>query len=487
MNRLLLLGVLAAATGCAARKAESIPTPELAAPLQLSPCQVPDVAGEARCGTFTVPEDRRSGGGRTLALKVVVLPALGSERRPDPLFVLAGGPGEAATSMSAFVASGFDRLRQHRDIVLVDQRGTGASNLLQCELGPLDARIKALTTLDIPVDVLRACRAELEKRADLRHYTTPEAMDDLDALRAALGYEQINLYGGSYGTRSAFVYIRQHPEHVRTATLRAIAPVDMKALLPAARHAQRAFDGLVADCAADAACASAYPRLAEQLAQVLERLAAKPVVLRVPNPRTGATEEVQVTRDVFAGALPFLLADPRGASMIPLLIHSAHAGEFAPFAQVVAPMGAGYSDFLSLGMALTVLCSEDGAAIQEDAIRPETAGTFIGDVRVRNQLRACREWPRGEIPAGYYAPLRSEHPVLMISGELDPIDGLDLAQGAAVHLPNARHVIIPRGSHQPQFPGCLNGLMQDFVEAGSARELDFSCVRELRRPAFVIR
>lgn len=454
-----------------------------ARPLALRPCTVAGIVEEVRCGAYEVYEDRRARAGRRIALNVIVLPARQSPAAPDPLFVLAGGPGEAATNMAAFMAGEFPALREQRDIVLVDQRGTGSSNRLQCELGSLDARLHAVMTIGVSAEALRRCRSVLEQRADLRLYTTPIAMDDLDDVRAALGYERINLYGGSYGTRAAFVYMRQHPARVRSVVMRAIAPVDMRAVLPSARHGQRALDGLIAACGGDTACARAYPRIRGELSGVLAHLAESPVVVPAPAAIAGG-ETIRITRDLFAGALPFLLADPQGARIVPLLIQRAHAGDFAPFVVAVSPVATGYTRFLSLGMALSVLCSEDGAAIDDAAIPHETAGTFLGEHRVRNQLAACREWPRGDVPGSYYEPVVSSAPVLMISGEYDPIDGLDLAERAARLLPNARHVVIPGGAHQPQFPGCLRDVMQEFVVRGSAAGLDASCVAEIRQPPF---
>ena len=475
---------------CAARTpqgmgASQTPPPAVTAgSLDLRPCTVAGIVGEMRCGSLEVYEDREARAGRRIALNVVVLPAHTSPAAADPLFVLAGGPGEAATNMAAFMAGEFAALRERRDVVLVDQRGTGNSNRLQCELGSLDERLHAVMTIGVSPDTLRACRAMLQRHADLRLYTTPIAMDDLDDVRAALGYGRINLYGGSYGTRAAFVYMRQHPARVRSVVMRAIAPVDMRAVLPAARHGQRALDGLIAACMGDTACTRAYPRIRDDLSDVLARLADAPVV--VPAPEAIAPgETIRITRDLFAGALPFLLSDPQGTRIVPLLIHRAHAGDFAPFTAAVAPVAAGYTRFLSLGMALSVLCSEDGPAIDRATIPRETAGTFLGDHRVRNQLAACREWPRGDVPASYYEPVASGAPVLMISGEYDPIDGLDLAERAVPLLPNARHVVIPGGTHQPQFPGCLRDLVQEFVARGSAAGLDASCVAEITRPRFV--
>lgn len=476
-----VLGVLLACRADLLAQERPAPT----AVVVLQPCRVPGTSADARCGTYEVFENRRTRVGRKLRLHVMVLPALQPDGAPDPLFYLAGGPGEAAIPTAPFfLTPGWAAIRQHRDIVLIDQRGTGKSNPLTCSVTGVDASMRALYAIDVADPTLSACRRELEQRADLRFYTTPLAMDDIDEVRAALGYERINLYGGSYGTRAAFVYLRQHGKHVRSAVLRAIAPVDMKALLPQARHLQRSLGGLIEDCARDANCRARYPRIEQDMAAVLARLTADPPHLQTINPRGGQLDSVTITRDVFAGALSWMLASPEGRIAALPLIHSAAAGDYLPFLAAAKPMAVGAMASWSLGMALTVLCSEDASQITARGIATGTAGTFMGDGRVRNQIRACKQWPKGWLPPGAFVPVESDVPILMISGQYDPIDGLDLALGAARHLSNVLHVIVPHGTHQPQFPGCLLEVASRFIAQGSQRGLDVSCAQNIAAPTW---
>lgn len=287
------LPLVAALTGFYANAASQRIGPQ---PPVLSECRVPGVEERALCGAIQVWEDRAARAGRRIDLRFAILPATGGAKKPDPIFVLAGGPGESAVALAALAADSFPKLRERRDIVLVDQRGTGGSNPLQCEFRTLDESVRAVFTLAIDPKVLDACLDGIRAKADVRHYATPTAMDDLDDVRAALGYEQINLYGGSYGTRAAFVYMRQHGERVRSAVLRAIAPVNMRALLPAARHAEVALAGLVRDCKRDGDCRRSFPSIRPKLDRVLQTLNARAAVIEVALPG-GNKAPVTVDRD----------------------------------------------------------------------------------------------------------------------------------------------------------------------------------------------
>src|SRR5207244_12853121 len=189
------------------------------------PCRLPGIDEELLCGRLTVFENRLTRAGRTIDLSVVVLPAFDQNTKAEPLFDLAGGPGAAATESATFYAGQGKGYRRRRDVVLVDQRGTGKSNPLSL---PGKRTPEDYPSEMSPVDCVKSLRQTLERRADLTQYTTSIAMDDLDDVRARLGYDRINLIGSSYGTRAALVYLRQHPERVRTVTLIGVAPTYLK-------------------------------------------------------------------------------------------------------------------------------------------------------------------------------------------------------------------------------------------------------------------
>lgn len=449
--------------------------------LKLEPCEIAGTAG-LRCGIHEVYENRESRSGRRIGLHVIVLPSLSQPAAPDPVFFLAGGPGEAASDVVSFLAR-LKEIRQTRDIVVVDQRGTGRSNPLKCDLSVSDS-LRALTTLEFPEGYLRRCLDKLAPKADVRWYTTPVAMDDLNEIREALGYRVINLYGGSYGTRAALVYMRRHPKTVRSVVLRAVAPTNMRALLPAARHTQVAFEGLIRDCKRDPQCAREFPDLQRELDGLLDRLATRPESVEVS--LGNETVQLNITRDVFAGTLQFLLSGPETASAVPAIVRQAATGDLRPFTTIAAQLGRVAGSW-GLGMALTVLCSEDAVNIRSSSIAAATKGTILGGAKVRNQLAACAEWPRARLPRGYHDPTRSKAPVLMISGELDPVDGLELAVEAARSLPNSIHLIIPSGTHQPQFPGCIQRLAARFLDRLALSPEETACVGEISRNPFAFR
>lgn len=447
-------------------------------PLKLSPCHLEGFKEEVLCGSLRVWEDRAARAGRTIDIHVAVVPALRREKAPDPLFLLAGGPGQGARKYAALIPAAFREVRRGRDVVLVDLRGTGASNPLDCDPGdPL-----AMLADDRPD--LSSCRAKL--KADPRFYTTEPAVDDLDDVRAALGYERINLWGGSYGTRAALVYARRHPERVRSVVLDGAAPFEIRLPLHNARNAQRALDRLLADCEADPRCRAAYPALRSEISALLASLEERPAAAAVRHPVTGRPVDLTVTRATFASGLRGMLYTPTHASLIPYVIHAARQGDFSPFAASALETAAWSTDTMSLGLTLSVLCAEDVPAITDEAAAREVRGTFLGRSEIDIWREMCAQWPHGPRPADVerVRPLRM--PALILSGDLDPVTPPRWGEAMKAHFPGARHVVVPGAGHNTSMTGCVPDLIAGFVAAGSAGGLDAACVNKVRRPPFVI-
>ena len=453
--------------------------PKTAAP-QLQPCKVEGVEGEARCGVHAVWEDREARRGRKIDLHVVVLPAVGPERAPAPIFYLPGGPGEGATAIAGELA-GWTELRQRHDLVFVDQRGTGSSNPLACDLFA-NATAQEIADHLFPPDRIRQCREELEKRADLRLYTTSISADDLDEVRAWLGYEKINLLSGSYGTKLAHVYIRRHGGRVRSAVLDGVVPLDDPAPLLYARVGQRAVDLLLGECLADEACHQAFPRVREELTAVLERID-RGVTVRITDPRIQKEVEVRPNRGLVAEGIRYLLYS-QAARQVPLWIHQAYEGDLAPLVTAALGRRVSIPDGIAVGLFLSVTCAEEVPFIDPAAVPRETAGTMLGDFRIREQQQACALWPRGQVPAQDRENVRSDVPVLLISGERDPVTPPEFGERVAAGLSRSLHVVRPRGNHGAG-GACIEGLEAAFFERGSAAGLDLSCVREAKKPEFV--
>ncbi|HWM91552.1 MAG TPA: alpha/beta hydrolase [Thermoanaerobaculia bacterium] len=446
------------------------------AAMPLVPCHIEGFSEEVLCGTHRVFEDRAARTGRTIDLKVAVVPALRREGAPDPLFLLAGGPGQGATKYGPLIPTAFKEVRKTRDVVLVDLRGTGGSNPLGCDLGD---PLTFLKEGDIDAS---SCLREL--KGDPRFYTTEPAVDDLDEVRAALGYERINLWGGSYGTRAALVYARRHPDRVRTVVLDGAAPFEIALPLYNAWGAQRAMDRLLADCAAEPECRTAYPRLREELAEVFARLDQGPVRTSLHHPRSGKPVEISITRGGFASGLRGMLYTPAHASLIPWVVHSARQGDFAPFATLTLETASWSTETMSLGMTLSVLCSEDVHRIRDEEAEREVRGTFAGTFEIDAWRRMCEDWPRGPVPALDRRLLRV--PALILSGDLDPVTPPRWGEAMKKHFPGALHVVVPGTAHNTSTTGCVPDLIARFVDQGGAGGIDPSCVRKVRRPPFVI-
>ncbi|HEX2189024.1 MAG TPA: alpha/beta fold hydrolase [Longimicrobiaceae bacterium] len=465
----LLLGGAAGAHGQAPR-------------LALEPCSLPGVERPARCGTLEVPEDRAAPSGRRIGLRVAVIPAESATPAPDAVFVIAGGPGQPATAVAGQVLPPLAAVQRERDVVLVDQRGTGASNALTCGGGSWTRNARRAAP-GAEAAQLRECREELEARADLRMYGTPAAVADLEAVRAALGYERVNLFGISYGTRVAQEYLRRHPERTRSVLMRAVAPVGFNIPLEGSLAAQAALDRVLADCAADAACSAAYPRLPAELDSVFARAERDPAPVHLRDPASGDTVTLPLTRDLLSQTLYTLLLGSTTRQMIPQLVHgTAERGPeaLAPVLSQVVPAVYGP---IPRGMYLSVVCSEDAPRITPaDAGRED--GTFLREAA--GITAACAGWPRAALPADFHEPFRSDVPVLMVSGGADPATPPAMGERARRYLRNSLHVVVPAAAHGPVLPGCAQELAARFIAAGSHRGLSTECAAEVRWRPFAV-
>jgi pimeloyl-ACP methyl ester carboxylesterase len=472
----LILAALLWLAGCAARPAQTPQGPELA----LKDCQLsaPGVGAqkEARCGKLEVFEDRQAGAGRRIELNVAVIPAVSRSPAPDPIFFLAGGPGEAATEAFLPLLSAFERIHQKRDIVLVDQRGTGGSHPLECDTDTEETG----DGQDDPEAAKKMAGACLEKLdANPRLYTTAIAMDDLDDVRQALGYAQINLYGASYGTRAALAYLRQHPQHVRAVILDGVAPPNWTLGPDAAADGQQALQALFDRCAAQAACQTAFPDLPQEFAGLLAQLEAQPAVVALEHPVSGEPVTYTMSAETFGSIIHSLSYVPETAALLPLMIHQGYAqGDLRRLAAASLSNSQAMGESLSNGMRFSVICAEDVPFYPAASEAP--AAGYLGSFVPDTFREICQAWPRGDIPAGFKDAVASDAPVLILSGGADPVTPPENGELAARALPNSRHVVLDGMGHVNIFRGCLPGLAADFIEQGSAAGLDLSCAQAIQ-------
>jgi len=449
------------------------------------PCQIGATDSpqhmQAHCTSLKVPEDYANPHGKHISLHIAVLAARAGEPAPDPLFFIAGGPGQAATQAYLEEAPAFEQIRQTRDIVLVDQRGTGQSNPLNC---PPTSDINTPTAAEIQQQV-QACLKQLP--GDPRFYTTSVAVQDLDAVRRALGYHHINLYGISYGTRVALEYLREFPRHVRSLVLDGVVPADWDVGTDVSLDAQQALDLIFARCRQDNACHKAFPDLPTTFNSLQHTLERHPQTVSLRDPLTGAPLTRTFTWQDVAGAVHLMSYTSETAALLPLLIHQAAVHDYTPLMANALFFSQQINGGIALGMNAAVLCTEDVPFYKHtNAAQKSIAGTYVGATPVTQLIETCKHWPRGVLPADFKQPVKSSKPVLLLSGADDPITPPSNAAHAARTLSNSLSIVVPGQGHGNAFRGCVPKIMAQFVKQASVKHLDSACVKNIKPFPFFI-
>ncbi len=480
---------VAAPVAVAAALALAVPA-AFAADVALAPCRLKGIDRELRCGVVDVPEDPDLPDGRRLAIRFAVVPALAKNKAPDPVFVLAGGPGQAAMRVAGLMQPVMSRLNARRDIVYVDQRGTGESNALACERG------RKVLSLSESVDPSRAvaqldeCVRALQGRADLRQYATWIAMRDLEAVRTALGSARINLWGGSYGTRAALEYVRQFPQRVRSVVLDGVAPATMALPASFAIDSDAALKTLLAACAADTGCRTHYPQLDADLQRLLF-IAERGTRVSVTHPLTGEAETLLLDRTVLAGMLRSPLYAPQLAAVLPFALAQAGRGNYDPLFALYSALTGRMSENLAEVMHFAVVCAEDMPRTGADQ-RAAAAATRFGTSFLDLYERACARIQVREVPAAFYGAPTADVPVLILSGGADPVTPPRHGEWVAKTLPRALHLVAPHLGHGVTQHGCAPELIGRFVRqadepargpfAGIEDGRDADCLARLPAP-----
>ncbi|MEM1451351.1 MAG: alpha/beta fold hydrolase [Planctomycetota bacterium] len=433
-------------------------------------------------GTYEVPENRATGEGRRIRLSLVVLPARSEDPAPDPVFMLHGGPGAAATAF-------FNQqlrlwMRDRRDVVMVDQRGTGGSNRLDVPMPGNDDDLQSYFETYFDRARFEAALPGLQARADLAQYTTANAVDDFDEVRAALGYESLNLRGGSYGTRSALVFMRRHPESIRTATLMGVQPIAYRNPLPHAREAQLVLDRIFEEVRSTPRYRRAFGDLRRKFDEIVQRLAAEPAEVVMRHPATGEPTTVLFDGIAFAEGVRLQLYQLPSNRRLPLLLLEAHAGDFTALAEASIASSRAMRGIIAWGTLMCVTASEDIPRIDPDEVEAACDGTFLGTTRVGTQMEVAEIWPVPPVPASFAEPVAVDVPTLLLSGSHDPTTSATWGAEAAEHLPKGLHVVVP-GGHGVFGPE-VDRLQQSFLEAGEIDELDLTEVEALQLPPLVL-
>jgi len=439
-------------------------------PLKLTPCTI---AGQpAQCGSLPVYENRDTRTGRMINLKIAVIKSISSQPAKDPVFLLSGGPGVAATTDTGNIQL-FLYIQKDRDLVLVDQRGTGGSNQVTAPESPDWSGLS-------PSELEKAYAAWIKEQLpkldmDLRYYTTSVAMDDLDEVRETLGYEKINLFGGSYGATAAQYYLRQHEQHVRSVVLFSGSVGNVPVWERQAANAQRALDATFSRCESDPACHSAFPDVRTEFAAILERLAEKPIVIEWD----GGT--LTLTRDLFAAKVEDMIRDAKRAAVLPRLIHRAYAvDDWETFGN------ASFGDWTHLLMGYSIQCNEKWAAFSPEEVSRLGQDSYLlgwNLFRANNYTLACKYLPKGITPEGNSDQPVSQVPVLLFNGELDPLDPPANVAGSREIWPNSLALTLPFRGHSISdytTADCILRISGKFIEAASAKNLPTECLKDIK-------
>ncbi len=449
---------------------------------ELKPCRLRGVEHEALCGVVPRPLDPARPQGVQVDIHFAVLPALARNKKPDPVFFFAGGPGQSAIEIASTVGAMLGRFTNRRDIVLIDQRGVGRSAPLVCE--PDDPARPLAEQFDM--QRMRQQQAQCFDKlkalpyGDLRFFTTTIAMDDAEAVRAALGAEKINLVGGSYGTRAVLEYQRQFPQRVRRAVIDGVAPPDM--VLPASFSAdnQAALDALFAACKADKACDAREPQLTERWRALLASL---PRAVTLAHPLAGRSESIELTRETLLGMVRGPLYAPTLAAALPVAIGEATRGRFEPLAGVAMSFGGRRGTQIAAGMHFAVVCAEDFPRLDRASDKP---GTDFGGAFASLYDETCPTVARGSVPDAFYTVPPAPAATLVLSGGLDPVTPPRHGERVAKALgAKAKHVVVPNAGHGVMGIGCMRDVLYRFVDAASdddALKVDASCVTAIPRP-----
>ena len=455
--------------------------------LALNDCRVyagPGSPGiKARCGVFERPENPADPESPMLELRVAVVPALSLEPEPDPFVPIAGGPGGASTEFYVNWARAFEEIRRNRDILLLDQRGTGKSARMNCDFG--DDVIEGQLSSEETIELTRACVEALPH--DPRFFTTSVAVQDLEALRVALGYGPLNLYGSSYGTRVAQHFLRQYPDSTRSVILDGVAPPQVGLGPAIATEAQKALDAIFDRCKESSDCNSQFPGLATAFDDLQRRLAEEPQEVALADPLTGVADSYTFGAMELAGALRLLSYSPGSVALMPLLINEAIEGNYAPLTAQFVMAATAMSDQLAMGMHNSVVCTEDAPFFTGEAISQEDLeSTYIGPIMVDALRDICSVWPAGIIDDEFKTPVATDKPVLLLSGEADPVTPPHFAELALVDMENARHIIGKDQGHGLGINGCLPDITAKFVETASTDDLDDDCLGQLHAMPFFL-
>lgn len=440
-------------------------------------CYLTGLSEQLTCGYITVPENADKPDGKQIQIHYAVLPAIKSSGHSEAFLAIAGGPGQSAIDNAAFFNRTFSKVRQQRDILLIDQRGTGRSNILNCEVEGAES---ALAINESDFDTTKETQTCLESLgdSDVTQYGSLNALEDFEAVRQHLGYQKLHVYGISYGTRMAQLYMRHYPEALSTVTIDGVVPMQQNVLV-IGQAISRAFDLLLQNCADNALCNNQFPQLRAELEAVDAKLAIAPIITQVRDPLTGENTQLTLTRAKFMGAIRMALYSPNIRALIPHAIHQAANDNFLPIMGLYALNLD--STGIAMGMHASVVCGEDWQRMTPSE-REEVNSTYFGQEMIAGFEQSCAVWNMPAVDESFSAPISSDIATLVLSGQVDPATPPSWGELAMEKLTNAKHLVAPYATHGVAGQSCGNDLIAQFVDTGKLSELDAECLnKDVRR------
>lgn len=471
---------------CSATAVAQIPEPLVTSlnnsGVQLTPCYAKGLPDQLHCGSIEQPLTAEGRG--SIRIHFAIIPAIKSLYPTEAVLAFAGGPGQSAFDAAAVFANALRFARESRDIVLIDQRGTGKSGILTC--AGLDQTSQYAfddSTVDLvalSAEDAQKCKAALQ--VDLSHYTTVAAAKDFEAVRKTLGYQKLHLYGGSYGTRMAQEYMRQYPQSVLTATLDGVI-ANQQSLATLGESSAQSLAALYQFCAESPACNNNFAQAEQQLQSLFDRLEQAPVYTSIRHPRTHQQTDLVLTRLKLQQALRFALYSHTTRSLIPLAIEQAAQGDYSGVMGLM--LGQDITESLAIGVNTAVICAEDWPFWTAQA-RAQYGQTYLGKLWMDSTEAQCKVWQVTPVSPAFTQPLNTDIPVLLLSGGLDPVTPPLGAELAMEQMTQATHLIAPFATHIVAAQSCAPKLISQFINEKSSNGLDASCLqKELRKPFLI--
>ena len=447
--------------------------------LTLTACHLGEIKSQVRCGKLQVPENYQQPDSQKITINFAILPAIDNSDNKTPLLFLAGGPGQAAVELSTMINRVFREVRKTRDIILIDQRGTGQSRPLSCDFDEPE-NIYSLLTKDFKVSDVTQCISQFE--GDLSQFTTENAIRDFDQVRSALGYNKINIYGGSYGTRAGLVYMRMFPESLESAVLDSVGPIEVPIGL-FGQSGARAFNLLIESCKSNQSCHQAFPNLVAEFQQVKNYLAKEPVTLDIQHPRLGTSVKFILDKDKFTSNLRMQLYSVNGRSLVPLVIHQAFLGNYQPLIGLMASTEGEQKVYT--GLYFNIVCNEDLPKISPQMQAIDANNNFDGGSTHFAFNTICPLFPQYRLSDNFYQSVTTTIPTLILSGNLDPVTPPSNGEYSANTLPNSHHIIVEYAAHVVAMSTCASDIINEFLTSKKPNQLDESCLKDIPQETFM--